>query len=286
MKKRVFFLVMIVIAVVAAGIGYWKLTGEESDTLRKIVLEECLPNQQENQNPSPCAEVKPNAGYVVLKDRHGPLQYLLMPTYRINGTESPLLTDPSTPNFFWLAWQARDFMSQKYGQPVPDRAVSLAINSRTGRTQNHFHIHISCIRPDVREQLDNNLANISSRWLPLPGGLRHFHIHISCIRPDVREQLDNNLANISSRWLPLPGGLRGHEYLARRVTESELVQRSPFMMLAEEVPEAREHMGSYGLAMVRQSDNSFVLLATQRNLLTLNRASAEEIQDHECEILR
>ncbi|MGE0888478.1 CDP-diacylglycerol diphosphatase [Escherichia coli] len=241
---------MIVIAVVATGIGYWKLTGEESDTLRKIVLEQCLPNQQENQNPSPCAEVKPNAGYVVLKDRHGPLQYLLMPTYRINGTESPLLTDPSTPNFFWLAWQARDFMSQKYGQPVPDRAVSLAINSRTGRTQNHFHIHISCIRPDVREQLDNNLANISSRWLPLPGGLR------------------------------------GHEYLARRVTESELVQRSPFMMLAEEVPEAREHMGSYGLAMVRQSDNSFVLLATQRNLLTLNRASAEEIQDHQCEILR
>ena len=159
---------MIVIAVVAAGIGYWKLTGEESDTLRKIVLEECLPNQQQNQNPSPCAEVKPNAGYVVLKDLNGPLQYLLMPTYRINGTESPLLTDPSTPNFFWLAWQARDFMSKKYGQPVPDRAVSLAINSRTGRTQNHFHIHISCIRPDVREQLDNNLANISSRWLPLP----------------------------------------------------------------------------------------------------------------------
>ncbi len=67
MKKRVFFLVMIVIAVVTAGIGYWKLTGEESDTLRKIVLEQCLPNQQENQNPSPCAEVKPNAGYVVLK---------------------------------------------------------------------------------------------------------------------------------------------------------------------------------------------------------------------------
>lgn len=159
---------MIVIAVVAAGIGYWKLTGEESDTLRKIVLEECLPNQQQNQNPSPCAEVKPNAGYVVLKDLNGPLQYLLMPTYRINGTESPLLTDPSTPNFFWLARQARDFMSKKYGQPVPDRAVSLAINSRTGRTQNHFHIHISCIRPDVREQLDKNLANISSRWLPLP----------------------------------------------------------------------------------------------------------------------
>lgn len=249
MKKTVILILVMIVIAVAAGIGYWKFTGD-SDVLRKIVLEQCLPNQQQNQNPSPCVEVKPDAGYVVLKDINGPLQYLLMPTYRINGTESPLLTDPATPNFFWLAWQARDFMSKKYGQQVPDRAVSLAINSRTGRTQDHFHIHISCIRPDVRKQLDNNLANISSRWLPLPGGLQ------------------------------------GHEYLARRVTESELVQRSPFMMLAEEVPEAREHMGSYGLAMVRQSDNSFVLLATQRNLLTLNRASAEEIQDHQCEILR
>jgi CDP-diacylglycerol pyrophosphatase len=46
------------------------------------------------------------------------------------------------------------------------------------------------------------------------------------------------------------------------------------MMLAEEVPDAREHMGSYALAMV-QSDESFVLLATQRNLLALNLASAE-----------
>ena len=39
-------------------------------------------------------------------------------------------------------------------------------------------------------------------------------------------------------------------------------------------------------AVIPAQNNSFVLLATQRNLLTLNRASAEEIQDHECEILR
>ncbi|EFQ6607164.1 ATP-dependent 6-phosphofructokinase [Salmonella enterica] len=51
------------------------------------------------------------------------------------------------------------------------------------------------------------------------------------------------------------------------------------------VPEARDHMGRYALAVVRQSDDSFVLLATERNLLTLNRASAEEIQDHSCAIL-
>lgn len=240
---------MIVIAVVVAGIGYWKLTGEESDTLRKIVLEECLPNQQQNQNPSPCAEVKPNAGYVVLKDLNGPLQYLLMPTYRINGTESPLLTDPSTPNFFWLARQARDFMSKNTASRFP-------------------------------------IARFLWRSTPAPGVRKTIFIFISLVF----------VLMCANNWITIwrtsaaagchCGGLRGHEYLARRVTESELVQRSPFMMLAEEVPEAREHMGSYGLAMVRQSDNSFVLLATQRNLLTLNRASAEEIQDHQCEILR
>ena len=90
----------------------------------------------------------------------------------------------------------------------------------------------------------------------------------------------------ATRWLPLPGGLRGHEYLARRVTENELAQRSPFMMLAEELPEARDHMGHFALAMAQQFDGSFVLLATERNLLTLNRASAEELQDHQCAILK
>lgn len=249
MKKAGYLLLAVIAVAAAAGIGYWKFTGNP-DALRQIVLEQCLPNQRQHNNPAPCAEVKPDAGYVVFKDRNGPLQYLLMPTYRINGTESPLLLASGTPNFFWLAWQARSFMSQKYGKAIPDEAVSLTINSRTGRTQNHFHIHISCLRPEVRTQLDDNLAKIGTRWLPFPGGLR------------------------------------GHEYLARRVTENELAKRSPFMMLAEEVPDARERMGSYALAMVPQRDGSFVLLATQRDLLSLNLASAEEIQDHQCKILQ
>ena len=58
-----------------------------------------------------------------------------------------------------------------------------------------------------------------------------------------------------------------------------VAQRSPFLMLAEEVPEARDHMGRFALAMAKQNDGSLVLLATERNLLTLNRASAEEVQE-------
>lgn len=240
---------LVVLIVIAAGGWYWLNSGNP-DALRQIVLQQCVPNQEQHRTPQPCVDVNPKGGYVLFKDRNGPLQYLLMPTYRINGTESPLLLDPLTPNFFWQAWQRRAIMSDKRGSVVPDNAVSLTINSRTGRTQNHFHIHISCLRKDVRAQLDGDMAAISSRWLPLPGGLL------------------------------------GHEYLARRVTENELAKRSPFLMLAEEVPEARDHMGRFALALAQQSDGSLVLLATERNLLTLNRASAEEIQDHQCEILQ
>lgn len=240
---------LVVLIVIAAGGWYWLNSGNP-DALRQIMLQQCVPNQEQHRTPQPCVDVNPKGGYVLFKDRNGPLQYLLMPTYRINGTESPLLLDPLTPNFFWQAWQRRAIMSDKRGSEVADNAVSLTINSRTGRTQNHFHIHISCLRKDVRAQLDGDMAAISSRWLPLPGGLL------------------------------------GHEYLARRVTENELAKRSPFLMLAEEVPEARDHMGRFALALAQQSDGSLVLLATERNLLTLNRASAEEIQDHQCEILQ
>lgn len=241
--RSLLLLLFILVLAAVAGLWLWRQAGNPN-ALRQIVTEQCIPHQQ------PCAEVNLSGGYVVFKDRNGPLQYLLMPTYKINGTESPLLLEPQTPNFFWQAWSARRFMSERRGAPVPDEAVSLAINARSGRTQDHFHIHISCLRPDIRALLNEHSAAISSRWLPFPGGLR------------------------------------GHDYLARRVTENELVKRSPFLMLAEEVPDAREHMGRYGLAMVKQADGSFVLLATGRNLLLLNRASAEEIQDHACAILK
>lgn len=111
--KKIIVLVLVVIALAAGG-WLWMKTGNPN-ALRHIVLDQCVPNQMQHRNPAPCAQVKTDAGYVVFKDRNGPLQYLLMPTYRIKGTESPLLTEAHTPNFFWLAWQSRSFMSMQRG---------------------------------------------------------------------------------------------------------------------------------------------------------------------------
>ncbi|OAT15434.1 CDP-diacylglycerol pyrophosphatase [Buttiauxella noackiae ATCC 51607] len=190
------------------------------------------------------------SGFVLLKDIHGPLQYLLLPTTKMKGMESPELLQAKTANFFWLAWQQRNFMSLRRGSPVPDDVISLTINSTSGRTQNQLHIHISCLRPDVRNQL-NQYAK-----------------------------------TLNNGWQDFPAPLAGNKYIARKVSEAEFVQRSPFILLASQVPQAREHMGSYSLAMAKLADGEWVILATERNLLHLNLASAEQLQDHSCELLK
>ena len=103
----------LLLVLVLAGSGCRRLvlagipvTPTRCDRLR---LQQCVPNQQQHQTLL-AVRRRQSAGrlHAGLKDRNGPLQwYLLMPTYRINGTESPLLLDPLTPNFFWQAWRAR-----------------------------------------------------------------------------------------------------------------------------------------------------------------------------------
>ncbi len=107
----------------------------------------------------------------MLKDRNGPLQYLLMPTAKITGIESPQVLKPDTSNFFALAWQARHFMADNSVNRFDDAVISLAINSEYGRTQNQLHIHISCLQPAVKTRLAQLQGDFSESWQPLPGGL-------------------------------------------------------------------------------------------------------------------
>lgn len=252
--QQIKYALLLVIVILVAALGAWQYYDTSSpkhpDALWRIVSEECVPHQLQRGDPSPCSEVNTAAGYVVLKDLVGPLQFLLMPTEKISGIESPRLLSTSTPNFFYLAWQARHFLSDRRGQAIGDRFLSLAINSAYGRTQNQLHIHISCLRPNIRERLDNDAASISTDWQPLA-------------QPVL-----------------------GHEYLAKRISAAGLAAQSPFLLLAREVPEASEEMGEFGMALTPLPDGSLVLLASQRSLLHRNTGSIEEIQDHSCVILK
>ncbi|ORM62556.1 CDP-diacylglycerol diphosphatase [Pantoea rodasii] len=236
-------LLVLIVGLIISAFHFQK----NSNALWQIISEKCVPNQARSGNPAPCQQVNTAQGYVTLKDLNGPLQYLLMPIEKITGMESPIILEPTTPNLFAAAWLHRSLLAKKRGAPIADSALSLAINAQYGRTQNQLHIHISCLRPDVRQRLDALSPKLDEQWQPAT--------------------------------------LRKHRYLIRTLSTAELAQRSVFIRLATEVPNARSEMGKFGLALVELPDGRLALLALERNWLMLNSGSAEELQDHQCQIL-
>jgi CDP-diacylglycerol pyrophosphatase len=144
----------------------------DPDALWTIVHDRCVPDQQQYGDPAPCAWVNLSGGkqdgYAVLKDIAGTTQYLLIPTSRITGIESPAILAPDATNYFAAAWRARYFVEERAGGSLPRDWVSLAINSEVGRSQNQLHIHIDCIRADVHEELTQHAAEIRATWAPVP----------------------------------------------------------------------------------------------------------------------
>lgn len=255
----------------------------DSDFLWNVVTKECVPNQIKTHSPAPCDEVvlenDQQHGHVIFKDRNGPLQYLLLPTTKVTGIESSDLLKADEPNYFYRAWVARSFMIKKLGRPIDDQEISLAINSQRGRSQNQLHIHISCLRPDVRDLIQKEFQK----------------------KPSVSEVAAGETHNLKDKWQEFPGGLLGHKYFVRSISLEQLKTENVFSLLAEliksqpaEKPalspfadqQAAASLGDFGLALVSLStpknSGKLLLLANKANLLAMNRGHIEEIQDHTC----
>jgi len=242
------------------GIGVypiWAAAGQAaSDALWNIVHNLCVANEEKQGQPDPCVLVDlrngEQKGYVLLKDLFGATQFLLIPTARVTGIESPLLLAPGAPNYFASAWRLRTYVDGVLHKTLPRDDIALAINSVSGRTQNQLHIHIDCVRSDVHRILLAQEAAIGARWAPL--------------------------------GVPLAR----HHYLAMRVEGDQLDAANPFKLLADGVPGAREDMGHHTLVVVGAifSDDhpGFIILDDQAVPATGDRASGEELQDHSCAI--
>jgi CDP-diacylglycerol pyrophosphatase len=228
------------------------------DALWQIVNNRCVPDQRQHGDPKPCTAVDLQGGVAngtaVLKDMVGDTQYLLIPTARITGIEDPAILLPGATNYFAAAWLARRYIEQAVHSALPRDDLSLAINATTGRTQNQLHIHIDCTRADVRDIVRQRLASIGDNWAPL--------------------------------GVPLVG----HDFLARRVMGEDLATANPFLLLADEVPAARQHMGYQTLvvqgATFADAKPGFVLLNDHANLTAGDPASGEALQDHACAVAR
>jgi CDP-diacylglycerol pyrophosphatase len=226
---------------------------QNPDLLWNIVSDQCVPDQVQHADPKPCASVDLQDGYAILKDIRGRTQYLLIPTVRVTGIESPDLLAPDAPNYFAYAWDQRGYVERAAGRGLPRSAISLAINSARARSQNQLHIHMDCIRTDVHQVLRSDLARIGDSWAPLSE--------------------------------PLVGG---HHYRAMRVLADTLEGTNPFVLLADGVPGARADMGKENLVVVgaefAAGQPGFVILNSQVDPSTGDAGGGEELQDHDCVI--
>lgn len=234
-----------VAAIAAIGIA----GGVERGALWTIVRL-CALDEGQFHRPAPCAAVDlsegEEAGSAVLKDLVGKTQFLLIPTRRLSGIEDPLLEAAAAPNYWRAAWTARAFVSERAGKQLPRDAIGMAINGAGSRSQDQLHIHIDCVRSDVRAAL---LARA---------------------------------AKITAQWTDLPIDLAGHHYRVRAI-EGEEPEPDPFTLLAEDAHASGAQMREETLAVIaarlKGGRDGFILLAERA---AGGRGHAEDLLDHAC----
>jgi CDP-diacylglycerol pyrophosphatase len=224
----------------------------DPSALWHIVHDRCVPDEQDKHDPAPCTSVDLAHGYAVLKDSVGNTQFLLIPTARMGGIEDKAILAPDAPNYWDAAWQARHYIDQRAGHALLRDDIALAINAVSGRSQDQLHIHIDCIRPDVRTALAQRKAEIGPQW----------------------------------SVFPVP--LAGHRYRAMRLSGAELGSTNPFRLLSAGVPQAE--MGQHTLVLAAATfaagQPGFILLDDRADPAAGDRGSGESLQDHDCALAR
>lgn len=215
---------------------------------------QCVPEQQKFGNAYPCAEVSLTTGYAVLKDRRGKFQFLLMPTLKITGIEDPQLLAPNAVNYFDWAWRVQNWPEDRLKAPLAREDASVAVNSVFGRSQGLLHLHVECVRTDVRDLIKAQLANIGPQW-------------------------------------SAPITIDGHPFRAMWIDSEDNVPVNPFTALAQGLNVPASEMGAWTLVLVGATSPAgqpgFVLLAARaqtdgKGRLAGYSASGEELQDHRC----
>jgi CDP-diacylglycerol pyrophosphatase len=230
----------------------------DPSALWNIVHEQCVPHEEAAHDPLPCTSIDLSQGighgFVVLKDIRGVAQFLLIPTARIGGIEDPSILAPDATNYWDAAWRARKDVGGRLATELSRDDFALAINSAVGRTQNQLHIHIDCIRSDVRDVLRANLDRVGDAWAPFPEPLA------------------------------------GHYYQAIRINQENLDRLNPFRVLWDGDELARNDMGMHTLVLVGETfaDNTkgFVLLDDHADPAVGDWGSGEMLEDHSCAVAR
>jgi CDP-diacylglycerol pyrophosphatase len=128
------------------------------------VVQTCIANHLLTGAAFPCLEVDLGGdratGYAVLRAPLESTHIIATPTIRTIGIEAERLRGDSAPNYFQDAWQSRHFVSDGLARRPARDDVGLAVNSKPGRSQDQLHIHVDCLRPDVKAALSRHAPSL------------------------------------------------------------------------------------------------------------------------------
>lgn len=114
-----------------------------------------------------CVVVDREKGLVLYKDAIGRSHFLVIPDHRVTGVEERGVWEDGGANPWAFGWDARRFVGQARGRPLPDGILGLAINAKAARSQEQMHIHLDCISRDARDFVAGASARIGTAWTAL-----------------------------------------------------------------------------------------------------------------------
>jgi CDP-diacylglycerol pyrophosphatase len=252
-KRATFAAAMGLIAAVVSGQPPSVPAADRGD-LWLIVHDICLPAYRRIGIAFPCTEVNIanglDRGFAVLQAPSSAAHFIIVPTTRIFGIESPALQNENAPNYWQAAWDARRFVEEGARRRLPREKVGMAINSAASRSQDQLHIHVSCVAPVVADFLRRHQAEIHKVWSPLRAKIG------------------------------------GHKFMAMKVESESLAQVDPFKLLARGIPSNKSALGRQTLAVIgatfSDGKSGFYLLANDVRASPRDNVSAETLLDETC----
>lgn len=247
--------VALVILVVSAAAG--ADTGGRGLLWR--VVQACLVNHSVTGAAFPCLQVETangaSNGYAVLRAPLEDTHIILTPTVRTIGIEADQLRVTDAPNYFQDAWSARHFVTDGLARQPARDDLAMAINSRPGRSQDQLHIHVSCIRPVVKQSLRRQMTSIHSR-----------------------------------DWTQISVSAHAPRYWALALAGGDLAGVNVFDLVANGLKVSPGRMDDMTIVVAgsegRGNDPGFIVLARQRSSRRLDEAHGEALLNHSCAAFR
>ncbi|MEM5437707.1 CDP-diacylglycerol diphosphatase [Paraburkholderia diazotrophica] len=162
LRPRLRHLAALAVALCTSGCAI--IAAADPNALWSIVNRQCVPVARATGSPGFCTAVDLSKHYAILKDINGNTQYLLIPTDRVMGIESPSVLDTDAPTYWADAWNARQYVGSRIGLTFPPNQLGLEINSKYRRTQQQLHIHMDCMHDDIIRHLARYRASEPGKW--------------------------------------------------------------------------------------------------------------------------